>query len=135
MSRTENSSKQRSEASRASAAATGAIGSSPVDLAALQRLTPLIETRVHVGHEGVKMHAALERRFDRVEEQVHQHRLAAADCAKDVKAARRLGGLEPHQSSESVGPGLGPIIPELQAQRIELARKVRLRRVVFEAAV
>ena len=94
-----------------------------------------MQTRVHVGHEGVKMRAALQRRFDRLEEHVHQHGLAAADCAKDVKAARRLGGLEPHQSGEGVGLRLGPIVPEFQAQRIEFAGEVRLRRVVFEAAV
>ena len=105
MSRTENSSKQRSEAWRASSPATGAIGSSPRRLAALQRLTPLIQTRVHVGHEGVKMRAALERRFDRVEEQVHQHGLAAADCAEDVKAARRLGGLAPINRAKALGLG------------------------------
>ena len=46
-----------------------------------------------VGHEGVKMRPAFARPLDRVEEHVHQHRLAAADGPMDVKAARRLGRL------------------------------------------
>ena len=41
---------------------------------------------VHVGHELVEMRAALAHHRRRLEEQVHQHGLAAADVAVDVQA-------------------------------------------------
>ena len=73
--------------------------------------------------------------FDGVEEHVHQHRLAAPDRAIDVEAARRLGGLEPHEPGEGARLRLGAIVLELRAQRVELAGKLRLRRIELEAAV
>jgi hypothetical protein len=68
-----------------------------VDFAALARLAPKIEARMHIGHEGVKMRPALDGPFDGVEEHIHQHRLAAPDWPVDVKAARRLSGLHAKQ--------------------------------------
>ena len=104
MSRTANSSKQRREASRASSAATGPIGSSPTTSPRLARLTPSMQAGVHVGHEAVEMRAPLGADLDRLEEEIHQHRLAAPDRAIDIEAARRLGRLQPHESGEGARP-------------------------------
>ena len=68
--------------------ATGAIGSSPLHLAGLELLAPRMDALVHVGHEGVEMDPALAAHAERLEEQVHQHRLAAPDRAPDVEPAR-----------------------------------------------
>ena len=61
-----------------------------LDLAFLARLAPPMQAGVHVGHEAVEMRAPLGADVDGVEEEVHQHRLAAPDRAVDVEAARRL---------------------------------------------
>ncbi len=105
------------------------------DFAALQRLAPLVQPCVHVGHEGVEVRPALEPRRGRVEEHVHQHGLAAADRAVDINPARRLGGLEPHQAREGAGLGLRAIAVEARGERIKSQRKLRLRWIVLEAVV
>ena len=58
--------------------------------AGLLLLAELPDALVHVGHEFVEVHAplALDRRG--LEEQVHQHGLAAADVAVDVEPLDRL---------------------------------------------
>ena len=48
---------------------------------------------VHVEHEFVKMRAALAHDRARLEEQIHQHRLAAADIAVDVETLDRGSAL------------------------------------------
>ena len=89
MSVTWNSSKQRSQLSSASAAAVSRIGSSPLP-PALVLLAELPHVLVHVGHEFVEMHAPLAPDRRGLEEQVHQHGLAAADLAVDVEPLDRL---------------------------------------------
>ena len=86
MSLTWNSSKQSSAASAAMASASGGIGSSPSGLARL----PGVDAPVRVLHEAVEMDAPLARAPGRGEEQVHQHRLAAADLADQVEPARAV---------------------------------------------
>ena len=50
---------------------------------------------VHLGHELVEMHAPLGAKADRLEEQVHQHGLAASDGAKNIEPlGRRRGAAE-----------------------------------------
>ena len=49
---------------------------------------------VHLVHELVEVDAALLRRFDRGEEEVHEHGLAAPDLADEVGAADRLAAGE-----------------------------------------
>ncbi|MHC2510775.1 hypothetical protein ACVII1_006013 [Bradyrhizobium elkanii] len=60
------------------------------DLAARDLLTVAVDALMRLGHEFVEVRAALV--FDRalLEEQIHQHGLAAADLAVDVEPARRL---------------------------------------------
>ena len=84
MSVTWNSSKHSSQLSSASAAAVSWIGSSPLP-PALMVLAELPHVLVHVGHEFMEVHAPLAPDRRRLEEQVHQHGLAAADLAMDVE--------------------------------------------------
>ena len=61
------------------------------DLAARDILPVAVDPLVHLGHEFVEMGAALVRHLALLEEQVHQHGLAAPDLAMDVEPAwRRL---------------------------------------------
>ena len=93
MSVTWNSSKQSSQRLLGDRAATSRIGSSLVDLADLQRVAKLAHALVHVGHEFVEMRPPLALHRRGLEEQVHQHGLAAADIALDVQALDRLPAL------------------------------------------
>ena len=86
MSVTWNSSKHSSQASSAISAAASWIGSSLGDVADLHFLPIGVHALVHVGHELVEMRAALAHHRAGLEEQVHQHGLAAADLAVDVEA-------------------------------------------------
>ena len=54
-------------------------------LAALHVLPHAVNALVHVEHEFVKMGAALALDGARLEEEIHQHGLAAADLAIDVQ--------------------------------------------------
>ena len=61
-----------------------------------QLLAAAVQALLHFEHELVEMHAALPGHRHVGEEQVHQHRLAAADRSPDVepaRARRRLGGV------------------------------------------
>ena len=90
MSVTWNSSKQSSQLSSAISAGGEPDRIVVGDLAVLQLLPEHAHALVHVGHEFVEMRAALADHRARLEEQVHQHGLAAADVAEDVEA---LGGV------------------------------------------
>ncbi len=59
------------------------------DRIAVDLLARLADALVHVGHELMEMAALLGGEAHAGEEQVHQHRLAAADVAVDVEPARR----------------------------------------------
>ena len=88
MSWTANSSKQRSSISDAISAATAGIGSPLFVFAVLQRASEDSDAVVHLAHELVEMNATLPLGRTHAEKEVHQQRLAAADSAPDVKAAR-----------------------------------------------
>ncbi len=45
---------------------------------------------MHLEHEGVEMHPPLAKARHRAEEQVHQHRFAAADRTAQIKPDRRV---------------------------------------------
>src|SRR5205085_758705 len=61
-------------------------GDRPVGLGA-----PLpLDAVVHLEHEGVEMYPPLAKARHRAEEQVHQHRLAAADRTAQIKSDRRV---------------------------------------------
>ena len=106
-----------------------------LDFAALPQLSPLIEPGMDVGHEGVKMRAPFARRRGGVEKHVHEHRLAATHGTMDVKAARRLGGLRAKQPRKTARLSLGLVALQFVGERVELADKVRLRRVRLEPAL
>ena len=89
MSVTWNSSKHSSQASSANCAAASRIGSSPACSPSFHLLAEAVDALVHVEHEFVEMRAPLARHRARLEEQVHQHGLAAADVAVDVEPLDR----------------------------------------------
>src|SRR5262249_3020540 len=59
-----------------------------------------VDALMHLGHEFVEMRAALVRDLRLLEEQVHQHGLAAPDLAMDVEPARRRLVLVGEQPAE-----------------------------------
>ena len=59
-------------------------------LAPPDALAKTVDALMHLGHEFVEMRAALMHHGRLLEEQIHQHGLAAADLAMDVEAVRRL---------------------------------------------
>src|SRR6201986_3577182 len=68
---------------------------------AARYLLPIrIDALMHVGHELVEMRAALVRDRARPEEQVHQHGLATARSAMNIKPARRRVVLLAEQALE-----------------------------------
>ena len=73
------------------------------DLAVLQLLPEHAHALVHVGHELVEMRAALADHRACLEEQVHQHGLAAADVAEDVEALERSPGRSRLPNSQPSG--------------------------------
>ena len=85
MSVTWNSSKQSSQLSSAISPAARRIGVLALDFAVLDLLAETAHPLVNIGHELVKVRAALADHRTRLEEQVHQHGLAAADFAVDVE--------------------------------------------------
>ena len=85
MSVTWNSSKQSSHASSKIAPRGQDHRIGVGDRAAGDLLTKAVHPLMHVRHEFVEMRAALVTDRARLEEQIHQHGLAAADLAVDVK--------------------------------------------------
>ena len=105
------------------------------DLAALQRLAPLMQPCVHVGHEGVKMRPALAR-----PRRPHRRTCpSASSCrrrpdrgCRGRAAAQRPCARSANRRRRASARGDSP---QARAQRIELPRQLRLRRVKFEPAV
>ena len=89
MSVTWNSSKHSSHASSKIAFAVSADHVGIGNLAARDVLPVGVDALMHLGHEFVEMRAALVRDRALLEEQIHQHGLAAADVAVDIEPARR----------------------------------------------
>jgi hypothetical protein len=107
-------------------------------------LAPGVDVGVNLGHEGVEVDAALAGDRRRLEEQVHQHGLAAPDRSPQIDAALALGlaakqrearlagrvqiGLQPRQGVD--GGGLGGVGADLalgQALAIGGAERCRHR--------
>ena len=79
-------------------------------------LARLADAVVHLGHELVEVQAPLRAKRRRLEEEVHQHGLAAADGTKNIAPlGRRLGA--PEQGGEALAPSP---VPELLRQPVEL---------------
>ncbi len=88
---------------------------------------------MNVGHEFVKVRATLVLDRTVVEEQIHQHGLAASDLAMDVETTQRdcvLVGEQALQQSAASGPVSGK--PRLQ--RRESLDGLRLRRIGLNGA-
>ena len=133
MSVTWNSSKQSSHASSKIACAVSADHIGIVDLAARDVLAIGIDALMHLGHEFVKMRAALVRDLRLLEEQVHQHGLAAADLAMDVEPMRRglvLVGKQPAEQALLLDRRVAgkPLLQRRQGLRRPLLRRIGLDR-------
>ena len=90
-----------------------------------QLLAAAVQALLDFQHELVEMHAPLPGHRHVGEEQVHQHRLAAADRSPDVKPARarrRLGGGREAKAGKKAGLGRGMIghRHELLVDRLQL---------------
>ncbi len=90
-----------------------------------------MHARMHVGHELVKMRAPLAGDGRRLEEEIHEHGLAAADSAVDEDAVeRRALTLAPEQAVERARPVA--IGSERGKERIEAVDECALCGIVFE---
>ncbi len=96
--------------------------------AVLDLLPIAVHALVHVGHEFVKMHAAFALHHAGREEQIHQHGLAAADFAVDVKPFQRRAGLLAfgEQPAERRRLARHPALIETVRERRHLRRQHRL---------
>ncbi len=79
MSVTENSSRQSSQQFAAMASATGVIGSSPLAQSFFHLLAEGEDAGVHVGHEIMEVQPLFVHQLGLLEEEIHQHGLAAPD--------------------------------------------------------
>ena len=70
---------------------------------------------------------------ERLEEQVHQHGLAAADRAPDVEPARRRGVALAEQPAQRARLAGEPVAAQALGEGFELAQKRDLRRVALDA--
>jgi hypothetical protein len=101
---------------------------------ALPPLTQLGDAVVRLGHERVKMRAPFRGRYQFLEEEIHQQRLAAPDPAEDVKAARRDShrfAAEQLSDDVAIRPGGGV---ELGGQCVEPVGEGALARVAVDLA-
>ena len=96
----------------------------------------LLDAVMHVGHEGVEVHPTLAAHRHRFEEQIHQHGLAAADTAVDVKAGYLLGGrpVFGEQPAERARLALQTLRPDLIVQAVKRNDDRALRRIVGDLA-
>ncbi|MEY9525420.1 hypothetical protein ABIF70_006561 [Bradyrhizobium japonicum] len=87
------------------------------DLAARDALAIIVDALMRFRHELVEMRAALVLDGAVLEEQVHQHGLAAADFAMDVEPARRLVLVAAEQTTEQALLALRLVIREPLVER------------------
>jgi hypothetical protein len=82
----------------------------------------LVDTLVHLQHEGVEMDAALQLDRRGLEEHVHDHGLAAADAAVDVEAERRRlgGGCQAEPRAPAMGAVVGRVGQKRAPQALQL---------------
>ncbi len=115
----------------------GAIGSSPLTLSDLSFLPPGENAPVNLGHEGVEMDPVLLLDLDELEEQVHQHGLAAPDRPPDIEAPRRrlAGVARAEQPAERAGFFRQPALVQAKAQGVEFPDHRRLRAVAFDPSL
>jgi hypothetical protein len=71
-----------------------------VALARLLLCAEASDALVHVGHEFMKMRAALADDRGPFKEEIHQHRLSAPDVAPEIESLGRFGGLPRHQPAK-----------------------------------
>src|SRR5690606_28140846 len=89
------------------------------------------EALVDVCHEGMEMNASFRLEGDARVEQIHQHRLAAADCPVDVNSPRGAMGCAGEQTQRAAARARGS---RLVRQHIKSFRGSALRRSRLEAA-
>ena len=94
-------------------------------VAVLDFLAVAVNAFMNVGHELVEMRPALALARARLEEQVHQHGLAAADLAVDVEALERRPGLFAlaEQPAERGRLARQPVLLQPPLERAEMARQ------------
>src|SRR5208283_2237812 len=88
-----------------------------------------MEPRVDFGHEGVEMRAALAPDGRRLEEEVHQRRLATADLSPEIETARLT------VAGKSPGQARAALRLELAQQPVERAERLALRFVAHDPAL
>ena len=104
-----------------------------LDLAVLELLPEPAHAVVHIGHELVKVGAALADDRACLEEQVHQHGLAAADVAEDVEAFDRLAVIAAaEQPADRLRPPRGAMRGDALLQRDQPRQQALLRPVALE---
>jgi hypothetical protein len=98
----------------------------------LARQPVLLDAVMHVGHEGVEMHAPLAPHRDCLDEHVHQHGLAAADATMDVEPPHEFGRrpVLGEQPAKRTRLALQALRPDLIDQPVERSNDLPLRRIV-----
>ena len=134
MSVTWNSSKQNSHASSKIALAVSADHIGVRNFAARDVLAVGVDALMHLGHEFVEMRAALVRDRALLEEQVHQHGLAAADVAMNIEPARRRLVVIAEQPLEQALLAHGLVAGKPLLQPGKGFRRARLRRIGLDRA-
>ena len=89
---------------------------------------------MRVGHEFVEVRAALVHYLALLEEQIHQHGLAATHLAMDVEATRRGVLLVAEQAAEEALLARRPVARQLLVERSERLHRARLGRVGFNGS-
>ena len=103
-----------------------------LDLAVFELLAENPHTLVNIGHELVEVRTSLADDRVRLEKQVHQHGLAAADIAVDVEALDRVGavaaGKQPAHRIDPPGRAMraNPLFQRLETQQQPLLGAVAL---------
>ena len=104
------------------------------DFAARDLLAKAVDALVHLGHEFVEMGAALVLDLALLEEQIHQHGLAAPDFAVNIKAARRGTVLVGKQPAQQPLPACRPVVRKPLVKRSKGFGDLRLRGVGLDRA-
>ena len=137
MSVTWNSSKQSSQDSCCDLRRGEAYGILAVVAAGFGRRAKAADPLVHIEHELVEMDAALAQHRRGLEEQVHEHGLAAPDIAIKVEAFVQVvalltpGGKQP---AERVGLAAQAMLAQPFIQRAEECQQLLLRRITLDLA-
>ena len=79
----------------------------------------LVDAPMDVAHEGVEVDAALARDRRAFEEEVHQQRLAAADPAPQIDAARHRIAATPAEQGAQQAMGRPPLLAQFPGQGLQ----------------